>query len=74
VAAYRRLAEAPGAKSVALYGHERRDELVAGNDAQLRPVLFRLQDRRRPLARQTLEGGGFEQRIVELPALPVAQL
>jgi hypothetical protein len=35
---------------------------VAGDDAQLRPVLLRLQDRRLPLSGQILEAVGVEQR------------
>jgi hypothetical protein len=43
-------------------------------DTQLRPVLFRLQDRRLPLPGQILEASGLEQRLVELAPLAVAQL
>ena len=42
--------------------------LVAGDDAQLRPILLGLEDRL-PLPGQILEGGGLEQRLVELSAL-----
>src|SRR5919109_5302132 len=48
--------------------------LVAADDPQLGPVLFRLQDCRPPLAGQILEGVGIEYRLVELPSLKVAHL
>ena len=38
------------------------------------PVLLRRDDRRLPLPRQILEGGGLEQRLVELATLKLAQL
>ena len=47
---------------------------AAPDEAQLRPVLLRLQDRRLPLPRQILEGGGLEQRLVELSTLGLAHL
>ena len=53
---------------------KRRGLLVAGDDAQLRPVLFRREDRRLPLPRQILEAVGLKQRLVELTALKIAQL
>jgi hypothetical protein len=43
--------------------------LVAADEPQLRPVLLCLKDRRLPLARQILEAGGLEQRLVELTSL-----
>ena len=48
--------------------------LVASHDAQPRPALLSLRDRRLPLPRQILEAGGVEQRLVELAPLEVAHL
>ena len=52
----------------------RRRRLVVADGLELRPVLFRLQDRRLPLPWQILEGVGLEQRLVELASLEIAQL
>ena len=41
---------------------------------QLRPVPFRLEDRRLPLPRQLLEGAGAEQRVVKFASLLATQL
>jgi len=41
--------------------------LVVRHEPQLRPVPFRIEDRRLPLPRQVLEAGGVEQGLVELP-------
>jgi hypothetical protein len=43
--------------------------LGVAHEPQLRPVLFRLQDRRLSLAGQVLEAVGVEQGLVELAAL-----
>jgi hypothetical protein len=48
--------------------------LVASGEAELRPVLFRLEDRRLPLPRQVLEALGVEQRLVELTPLAVVHV
>jgi hypothetical protein len=40
--------------------------LAGPDDAQLRPVLLRPDNRRLPLPRQVLEARGLEQRLVEL--------
>jgi hypothetical protein len=53
---------------------KRQTKLVASHDAQPRPVLLRLHDRRLPLPRQILEAGGVEQRLVKLSTLKLAQL
>ena len=45
-----------------------------GDNAQPRPVLLRLGDRRLPLPGQILEAAGLEQRLVELAPLEVAYL
>jgi hypothetical protein len=44
------------------------------DDAQLRPVLPCLQDRRLRLPRQILKGRSLEQRLVELSTLKLAQV
>ena len=43
--------------------------LVAGDYAQLRPVLFGFENRRLPLSGQIFEAVGLEQRLVELSTL-----
>jgi hypothetical protein len=47
---------------------------VANVWRSLRPVLFRLHDRRLPLPRQILKAGGLEQRLVKLTPLQIAHL
>ena len=44
------------------------------HDAQLRPVLLRLQDRRLPPPSQVVKGRSLEQRLVELSTLKLARL
>ena len=53
---------------------QRSPVLVASHDAQLRPVLLSLHDRRLPLPEQVFEAAGLEQRLVELSTLIFAQL
>jgi hypothetical protein len=52
--------------------HQELLELVAADDPQVRPVLFRLEDRRLPLPGQVLEAVGVEKSLVELPSLILA--
>jgi hypothetical protein len=59
-----------------VHGTEQRGQADFGgwsHDAELRPVPFCLQDRRLPFPRQILEGGGLEQRLVELSTLKIVQ-
>ncbi len=49
-------------------------ELVAGDDAQLRPVLLGLEDRRLPLAGEILEAVRVDELLLELSTLKVAHL